>query len=93
MACNTFRQKENKMSELYIRVKKDGFIYPYDPILAENPACEVVSEDIAYPERFVPEPAKKRKRPIQLDLFTDDIPEAPEYTPPELAAEASRGLP
>jgi len=28
-----------------------------------------------------------------LDLSTDDIPEAPAYTSPELAAEAARGMP
>lgn len=81
------------MSTMFIRVKKDGFIYPYNEILAENPGCEVVPEEVAYPERFIPEPAKAKKRTKGLDLFTDDIPEAPVYTSPELAEEASRGLP
>lgn len=87
------------MSKMYIRVKKDGFIYDYNEILAKNPECEVVSEEVAYPERFMPTEAPKRvatvrkKRGASLDLSTDDIPEAPPYTPPELAEEASRGLP
>jgi len=87
------------MSTMYIRVKKDGFIYDYNDILAKNPDCEVVPEEIAYPERFMPPEAPKRiasvrkKRGAALDLSTADIPEAPPYTSPELAEEASRGLP
>lgn len=94
------------MSKMYIRVRKDGFIYDFNPILAKNPDCEVVPEEIAYPERFVPVSAAVRvaetkevvkaggrKKKGALDLTTADIPEAPAYTPPELAEEASRGLP
>lgn len=98
------------MSKMYIRVRKDGFIYDYNPIMAANPACEVIPEEIAYPERFIPahvevvaepEPgvqsAKAKpgrpKRKAALDLSTTDIPEPPPYTPVELAADASRGLP
>ena len=87
------------MSKMYIRVKKDGFIYEYNEILAGNTGCEVVPEEIAYPERFMPVEAPKRvaavrkKRGTALDLSTADIPEDPAYTPPELAAEASRGMP
>jgi hypothetical protein len=92
------------MSTLYIRVKKDGFIYDYNELLAQNPACEVVSEEIAYPERFIPQhaaahvaafqaPKTPRKKKVALDLSTADIPEAPVYTAPELAEEAMRGLP
>jgi len=92
------------MSKLYIRVRKDGFIYDYNEIMAANPACEVVPEEIAYPERFIParaveyvepEPAPKVVKPRRkaaLDLSTADIPEPPPYTPAELAAEVSRGL-
>lgn len=91
------------MSKMYIRVKSDGFIYDFNPILAKNPECEVVPEEIAYPERFIPPAAAQRvaeavkvtgrKKKGALDLSTDDIPEAPPYTPAELAEEASRGLP
>lgn len=94
------------MSKLFIRVKKDGFIYDYNEIMAANPACEVVPEEIAYPERFIPahaaeyvetEPAPapkatKPRRKAALDLTTADIPEPPPYTPAELAEEVSRGL-
>jgi hypothetical protein len=92
------------MSKMYIRVKKDGFIYDYNEILAKNPACEVIPEEVAFPERFVPEhvaervgapekPKRTVKRKAALDLTTADIPEAPPYTSPELAEEAARGMP
>lgn len=87
------------MSKMYIRVRKDGFIYDYNDILARNPECEVVSEEVAYPERFVNPnaveevKAARTRRKAALDLTTTDIPEPPVYTPPELAADASRGLP
>ncbi len=87
------------MSKMYIRVRKDGFIYDYNDILARNPECEVIPEEIAYPERFAqPEAIEKvkverKKRGGALDLTTADIPEPPVYTPPELAADASQGLP
>lgn len=92
------------MSKMYIRVKKDGFLYDYNEILAKNPACEVIPEEVAFPERFVPEhvaervetpekPKRTVKRKAALDLATADIPEAPPYTSPELAEEAARGMP
>ena len=91
------------MSKMYIRVKSDGFIYDFNPVMAKNPDCEVIPEEIAYPERFVPvaavqrleEAAKAtgRKKKSALDLTTADIPEAPIYTSPELAEEAARGMP
>ena len=119
------------MTTMWIRVKRDGFIYPYDDILAKNPDCEVVSEQVAFPHKFVtpevqvaierhtpepapapapaPEPApapaaakepRPRGRPKKdaaprpgLNLSTDEIPEPPAYNSPELAQDASRGLP
>lgn len=75
----------------YLRNKKDGFIYEWHPILAENPLCEEVTEEEAFPENFIPKTQKTRKSKLKLD--TDEVPEAPDYTPPELAEEASRGLP
>jgi hypothetical protein len=91
------------MSKMFIRVKADGFIYDFNPILAKNPECEVISEEVAYPERFIPpavaqqiagedKPTGRKKRGT-LDLTTAEIPEAPPYTPPELAEEAARGMP
>ena len=74
----------------YLRNKKDGFIYDWHPILAKNPLCEEVTEQEAYPERFVPKKQKGRKSGLILE--TEDVPEAPEATNEELNIEASRGL-
>jgi hypothetical protein len=79
---------------MFIRVRKDGTIYDYNEILAKNPDCEVIPEEIAFPERFIPEAAKtKPRRKSALDLATADIPEPPVYTSSELAAEAAHGMP
>ena len=82
----------------YLRNKRDGFIYEWDPILAQNSLCEEVTEEEAFPEKFlkpaVVEKVKRgRKRKGELNLTTDDIPEHSLYTSPELAADASRRLP
>jgi hypothetical protein len=83
----------------YLRNRVDGTIYEWDEILAENLKCEEVTEEEAYPERFIkPEMVetveKVRKRTKKsLDLTTEEVPEPPPYTDPELAADASRGLP
>jgi hypothetical protein len=77
---------------MYIRVRKDGFIYDYNEILAQNPECEVVPEEVAYPERFIPAHVTKRRK-VALDLSTSEIPETPPETFTELSNDASRGLP
>jgi hypothetical protein len=84
------------MGKQYIRVKKDGFIYGYNEILAKNPECEVVDEaDIIPPQDVVDQIVAKRsgRQRAALDLTTADIPEPPTHTPPELAADAARKLP
>ena len=78
----------------YLRNKNDGTIYEWHEVLARNAACEEVTEQEAFPERFATaavEKAKRRAKKITLD--TDDIPEEPAYTSPELSADASRDLP
>jgi hypothetical protein len=79
----------------YIRVKKDGFIYPYNEIMAKNPDCEVVEESVVIPPQAEVEAvvAKRGNRKAALDLSTVDIPTPPPHTPPELAAEAARKWP
>lgn len=82
-------------SEKYIRVRKDGFIYPYNDVMAKNPDCEVVTEEELYPERFVdrPDPTPKqrgRKPKVVIEMPTD---EEPALTFEELGVEASKGLP
>ena len=78
----------------YLRNKKDGFIYEWNEILAKNALCEEVTEEEAFPERFVtPAVEKAKRRTKKITLETDDIPEEPEYSSPELSADASRDLP
>lgn len=83
--------------KLFIRVRKDGFIYPYNDVMAKNPACEVITEQEAYPEKFVDNPnpsAKQRGRKPKVELTPP-----PEQEPTEnlvathLGPEASKGLP
>lgn len=82
----------------YLRNRKDGFIYDWHPILAQNELCVEVTEEEAYPERFVkPEVVEKvekvRTRRGKLDLATADVAEPPAITNPDIAADASRRLP
>jgi len=78
----------------YLRNKNDGFIYEWNEILAKNVLCEEVTEEEAYPERFMtPAVEKAKRRTKRLELSTDDIPEEPVYTSAELSADASRDLP
>ncbi len=69
---------------------KSGFIYEWNEILAENPSCVEVTEEEAFPEKFVPKKQKGRKSGLVLE--TEDIPEEPVVTNDELNIEASRGL-
>jgi len=88
------------MTKMYLRNKKDGFIYGWNEILAKNPLCEPVTEEEAYPERFVkPEQVEKvkktraRRKTKALDLSTEDTQEEPNRVAPEIEADASRDLP
>lgn len=88
------------MTKMYLRNKKDGFIYGWNEILAKNPLCEPVIEEEAYPERFVkPEQVEKvkktraRRKTKALDLSTEDTQEEPKRVAPEIEADASRDLP
>jgi hypothetical protein len=36
----------------FIRVKRDGTVYPFSEVLAENPQCEVITEEEAFPDKF-----------------------------------------
>ncbi len=88
------------MTKMYLRNTKDGFIYGWNEILAKNPLCEPVTEEEAYPERFVkPEQVEKvkktraRRKTKALDLSTEDTQEEPNWVAPEIEADASRDLP
>ena len=88
------------MTIRYLKSRKDGWIFEWDSILARNPHLYEVTEQEAYPERFIPTEAieavaakRGRKKREPVDLFTADVPEEPGYTNEALNAEASRGLP
>ena len=74
----------------WLRNIVDGEIYGWNEILAENLRTEEVTEEEAFPEKFMTK--KQRGRPAKVDLQTDDIPDPKGETPPELAEEASKGL-
>lgn len=76
----------------YLRGKKDGFIYDYTELLAENPMVEEVTEEEAFPEKFIPKKQTGRKSGLKLETPADEIPTEPAATNDELNAEASRGL-
>jgi hypothetical protein len=78
----------------WLRVKKDGAIYPYNEHLAGNANVEEVPEEIAFPERFLSD--KQKGREAKVDLGTDEGVVAKAKTPKKtsagLAADASKGL-
>lgn len=74
----------------YLRNKRDGYIYEWNDILADNPLCEEVSEEEAFPERFTPPEIKIRRS--KLNITPTVIEEPPPIEFPEINADASRGL-
>jgi len=78
----------------YLRNKNDGFIYEWHPVLAKNELCEEVTEEEAFPERFMTAAVEKaKKRAKKIELVADDNLTEPVYSSPELSADASRDLP
>jgi len=76
----------------YLRNTRDGFIYDYTELLAENPMVEEVSEEEAFPEKFIPKAQKGRKTGLKLETPTEEIPVEPSFQNEELNLEASKGL-
>jgi len=77
----------------YLRNKRDGFIYDYTELLAENPMVEEVTEEEAFPEKFIPKKQTGRKTGLKLETPAEEIPVEPPVVNVELNADASRGLP
>lgn len=84
---------EIKATDVFLRNKVKGTIYGYTPALAKSKNVEEVSGKEAFPELFAPKSVKQKKNEsVDLgELGTDPVDEK-DKTPPELAAEASRGL-
>jgi hypothetical protein len=84
----------------WLRNKVDGTIYGWNQYLANNPKCEEVTHEEAFPEKYVkPEAAAKiakarggKKPPLageEVVPVKDDVDNIVE----ELSADASRNLP
>jgi len=81
---------EIKMAGRWLRNTKDGEIYGWNQILADNPLTEEVTEEQAFPEKFLPKKQKGRK--TKVNLKTEVIPEEEKAVNIELAEEATKGL-
>ena len=77
------------MATKFLKHKLNGRIYSYHKHLAENPDFFEVTEEQAYPERFVPEKQKGRKSSVKLD--TKEVPEEPKGSE-DLDDELTRSL-
>ena len=60
---------------LWLRHKIDGTIYGYNDLLAKNRKVETVTEDIAFPERYILK--KQQGRKSEVDVSTKDVPDKP----------------
>ena len=74
----------------WLRNIKDGEIYGWNEILAENPLTEEVTEEEAFPEKHMPK--KQRGRPPKVNLETEIIPQDEKAVNIELAEEATKGI-
>lgn len=77
------------MSDKFLKHKANGRIYSYHKYLAENPDFYEVSEEEAYPEKFVPKAQQKRKP--KMSLKTKEVPEPPKGSD-DLNAELTKDL-
>jgi len=60
------------MAGRWLRNTIDGTIYGWNEILAENPKTEEVTEEQAFPEKFMTKEQKSRKAKVKLE--TKNIP-------------------
>ena len=54
------------MAGRWLRNTKDGEIYGWNQILADNPLTEEVTEEQAFPEKFMTKTQKSRKPKVNL---------------------------
>jgi hypothetical protein len=80
---------ERKMAGKWLRNIVDGTIYGWNEILAENPKIEEVTEEQAFPEKFMTKEQKTRKPKISLK--TKEVVK-PDDTSIELAEEVTRSV-
>lgn len=77
------------MAGKWLRNIVDGTIYGWNEILAENPKTEEVTEEQAFPEKFMTKEQKTRKPKISLK--TKEVVK-PDDTSIELAEEVTRSV-
>ena len=84
----------------WLKHEDDGYILPWTKSLSKHPKLYEVTEKEAFPAKsrqaHLDKPASRRRRKKlqeNLDLFADETFEEPEYSNPELNAEASKDLP
>jgi 3-isopropylmalate dehydratase small subunit len=77
------------MAGRWLKNIKDGEIYGWNEILADNPMCKEVTEEEAFPEKFMPKKQKGRKAKVNLE--TEVVDDTPKVSA-ELEDEATRGL-
>jgi len=65
------------MSDRFLRQRGTGRIYSWDPSYAERPDMDEVTEEVAYPERFIPS-----RVVANPDVYTVDIGDLDEGEPP-----------
>ena len=79
------------MADRWLKNIVDGEIYRWKEILAENPRTKEVTEEEAFPEKFIPKAQKGRKPELDLSTEEDPIP-VKDTVAPEIAAEATRNI-
>ena len=78
------------MARRWLRNIVDGEIYEWDEILAENPRTEEVTEEQAFPEKFMTKEQKGRKPKVNLE--TKAIPKKKKSDKVELEEEVTRSI-
>ena len=79
------------MADRWLKNIIDGEIYRWNEILAENPRTKEVTEEEAFPEKFIPKEQKGRKPELDLSTKEDTI-SVKDTVAPEIAAEATRNI-
>jgi hypothetical protein len=78
------------MAGRWLRNKKDGEIYGWNQILADNPLTEEVTEEQAFPEKFMTKEQKSRKPKVNLE--TKNLPKKKKSDKVELEEEVTRSI-
>tara|TARA_B100000424_G_C22768488_1_gene413939 strand:- start:3 stop:326 length:324 start_codon:yes stop_codon:yes gene_type:complete len=76
-------------TQRWLKNIKDGTIYGWNEILADNPLTVEVTEEEAFPERFIPKSQKGRKPKVNME--TEVVEDTPKVAA-EIEEEATKGL-